>query len=143
MHALASALLHDSEAAHDVVHDVFAALLNSPPKTMPDTPYLLTSVKNRCLNRLKAIDVRERFRNLYLQNNDEADIIDDWPDEDTLAIIENCKKDMPPKCLEVFTLRFQEDLSVAEISQKTGTGERVIYKHQRHALELLKNKLNG
>lgn len=143
MYTLASSLLHDHEAAHDIVHDVFAAILSCPPEKFPDSQYLLKSVRNRCLNHLKALDVRERFRNLYLLENNEADILDDWPDEETLILIEECKKEMPHKCLEVFSLRFQDGLSAAEISHILGTGVRVIYKHLHHALEILKNRLNG
>ena len=143
MHALASALLHDPEGAHDIVHDVFVSILNEQSEKLPDSAYLLVSVKNRCLNRLKALDVRERFRNLYIVENDESDYSEEWPDEETLLIIDQCKREMPPKCLEVFSMKYQQGLSAAEISQRLGTGERVIYKHLRHALNILKNRMNG
>ena len=143
MHTLASAMLHDKEAAYDIVHDVFASILDGGADRCPDSAYLMRSVRNRCLNRLKAIDIRERFRQLYLIENDESDDLEDWPDEETIALIERSRKEMPPKCLEVFTMRFSEGLSVAEISRILGTGERVVYKHLSHALNILKSKLNG
>ncbi len=143
MHALASAMLHDKEAAYDIVHDVFASILDGGADKHPDSAYLMRSVRNRCLNRLKAIDIRERFRQLYLIENEESDDFEDWPDEDTIALIEQSKKEMPPKCLEVFSMRFYNGLSASEISRILGTGERVVYKHLSHALNILKNKLNG
>lgn len=143
MHTLASAMLHDREAAYDIVHDVFAAVLDGGADRNPDEAYLMRSVKNRCLNRLKAIDVRERFRQLYLVETDEAAIEEEWPDEETLALLEKAKGDMPPKCLEVFRMRYQEGIPASEIAKILGSGERVIYKHLRHAMELLKNRLNG
>ncbi len=143
MHTLASAMFYNKKTAYDIVHDVFASILDGGAANNPDSAYLLRSVRNRCLNRLKAIDVRERFRQLYLIENDESDDFEDWPDEETLALIEESKKEMPPKCLEVFTMRFNEGLSASEISKILGTGERVVYKHLSHALTILKNKLNG
>lgn len=143
MHALASAMLHDREAAHDIVHDVFAAVLDGADGRNTETAYLMRSVRNRCLNRLKAIDVRERFRQLYLVENDETDISEEWPDEETLTRLEDAKKEMPPRCLEVFRMRYQEGIAASEIARRLGTGERVVYKHLSHALNLLKNRLNG
>ncbi len=143
MHTLASAMLHDNEAACDIVHDVFASILDGGADKQPDAAYLLRSVRNRCLNRLKAIDIRERFRQLYLIENDEADDLEDWPDEETIALIEQSKRAMPPKCLEVFSMRFYDGLSAAEIARTLGTGERVVYKHLTHALTILKRNLNG
>lgn len=143
MHTLASAMLRDREAAHDIVHDVFASILDSGPDSVPTSGYLMASVRNRCLNRLKAIDVRERFRQLYLVENDETDFEEEWPDEETLALLEKAKKEMPQKCLEVFLMRYRDGLPASEIARILGTGERVIYKHMRHAMELLKNRLNG
>lgn len=143
MHTLASAMLRDREAAHDIVHDVFASILDSGSDTPLTSSYLMASVRNRCLNRLKAIDVRERFRQLYLVENDETDLEEEWPDEETLVLLDEVKKEMPPKCLEVFQMRYRDGLPASEIARILGTGERVIYKHLRHAMELLKNRLNG
>ena len=143
MHALASAMLRDREAAHDIVHDVFASILDTTFNGLSSPGYLMTSVRNRCLNRLKAMDVRARFRQLYLVENEEADIEEEWPDAETIALLEKAKKDMPPKCLEVFQMRYRDGLPASEIARVLGTGERMIYKHLRHAVELLKNRLNG
>ncbi len=143
LHRLASMLLHDTEAAHDIVHDVFATILDNQSNVTYDTTYLLTSVRNRCFNRLKAIDVRERFKELYLLENSDTDPMPDWPDEETFALIEECEKCMPPKCAEVFKLRFHYGKSAKEISKALDIGERVIYKHLHHALTLLKQRLNG
>lgn len=143
MHSLASAILHDSETAHDIVHDVFVSLLNCSVMPSSLESYLLTGVKNRCYNRLKAISIRERFRNLYLNEFDESDDFNEWPDEETLHIISKCESQLSPTCLDVFRLRFRQGLSVKEISMKSGIGERMIYKHLRHALTILKNFSNG
>ncbi len=143
MHTLASAMLHDNEAAYDVVHDVFATILDGKAGKTPDSAYLMRSVRNSCLNRLKAIDVRDRFRQLYLIENNETDDSEDWPDEDTLALIEQSKKEMPTKCREVFSMKFHDGLSASEIAKTLGSGERVVYKHLNNALNILKNRLNG
>ena len=143
MHHLASAILHDTEAAHDIVHDVFVSLLDSSVLPTSIASYLLTSVRNRCFNCLKAIEIQERFRNLYLNDFDESDDFCDWPDEETLLIISKCESQLSPTCLEIFRLRYRQGLSVKEISIESGIGERMIYKHLSHALKILKKISNG
>ncbi len=143
MHCLAAMILHDSDSAHDIVHDVFVSILGQETDISFDTPYLMRSVRNRCMNRLKAIDVRNRFRELYIIENEEVDYLSDWPDEELLAQIENCESFLSTRCAEIFKLRFQTGLSAKEISHKLGIGERIVYKHLQHALQILKQKLNG
>lgn len=143
MHSLATAMLHDSEAAHDIVHDVFVSLLNNPTASSISGAYLLASVRNHCLNRIKAMEIRERFRNLYLAEFDEADEFTEWPDEEMLRILSICESQLSPQCLDIFHKRFRQGLSVKEIAANLEIGERMIYKHLRHALTILKNLSNG
>lgn len=143
MHCLAAMILHDSDTAHDIVHDVFVSILAQETEISYDTAYLMRSVRNRCMNRLKAIDVRNRFREFYLIENEEFDHLSDWPDEELLEQVENCESFLSNRCAEVFKLRFQTDMSAKEISKKLGIGERIVYKHLQHALQILKQKLNG
>lgn len=143
LHRLAAMILHDTEAAHDIVHDVFTEILDNNSGTSFEPGYLAASVRNRCLNRLKAIDVRERFRNLYLLEYDDQEEISDWPDEEILCKIDRVEETLPPKCAEVFRLRFRENFSSKEISENLGISERGVYKHIRHALTILKQKIYG
>ena len=41
MHSLASAILHDKEGAYDIVHDVFASILDGGADREPDPAYLM------------------------------------------------------------------------------------------------------
>ena len=45
---LATALLHDPETARDIVHDVFAAILDNPPAAPLTTGYAARAVRNGC-----------------------------------------------------------------------------------------------
>lgn len=142
MHRLAAMILHDTESAHDIVHDVFASVLDRDGAGNVDAGYLLASVRNRCLNRLRALDVRERFRQLYLVENGECDDTDDWPDEELIAALEDCESLLPPQCAKVFRMRFHEGAGSSEISEALGIGERAVFKHLRHALDIIRLKLN-
>ena len=68
MYRLASIMLHDDAESKDIVHDVFAYILESGKDLKADTAvaYLMTSVRNRCLNRIRNMEIQERVEKLYL-----------------------------------------------------------------------------
>ena len=72
MYRLATILLHDDAESKDVVHDIFARLLNDPKDLREETAehYLLTSVRNRCLNVIRSRQIQERVEHLYLLDLD-------------------------------------------------------------------------
>lgn len=64
MFGLARRLVHDEETARDIVHDVFATLLDDTPDIV--TPvYLLQGVRYACLNYIRNLSVRNRMQQLY------------------------------------------------------------------------------
>ncbi|MBR6432003.1 MAG: RNA polymerase, partial [Muribaculaceae bacterium] len=75
MYRLASILLHDDDESKDVVHDVFARLLvgKLPMKEDSAKSYLLSCVRNQCLNVIRNRKVQERVRQLLMLDDDLED----------------------------------------------------------------------
>ena len=72
MLSLARCLLYDEEESRDVVSEVFASLLKSTmliPSNIEG--YLMTSVRNRCLDLLEHKGVQARFEQAYTQTLDD------------------------------------------------------------------------
>ena len=65
MHRLAVALLHDDDLARDIVHDVFATLIEAPFEIPPTGGYLIKAVRNRCLNHIRDCEIHQRIANCY------------------------------------------------------------------------------
>ena len=65
MTRLARTLLYDDEEARDVVSEVFATLIKADIAPMEIERYLLTSVRNRCLNLIEHKSVRAKFEQVY------------------------------------------------------------------------------
>lgn len=59
---LASGMLVNEDDARDAVHEVFLKLWESEKKADNPKAFVLRSVRNACINRIKAIDTRERIR---------------------------------------------------------------------------------
>ena len=59
---LALSLLHEEDEARDVVHEVFLKLWESDVKVDNPSAYILRSVRNTSLSRIRKLDVREKVK---------------------------------------------------------------------------------
>ncbi len=153
MYRLATALLHDDDLARDIVHDVFASLLDSTADTIITggeflkevnitAGYLLKAVRNRCLNHIRDCEIHQRIANRYFLDNEEYDT-EDWPDEETIARVYHLiKNDISPQAQRVIDLRFSDGLPFAQIATTMGISQTAVCRHLSHALSIIRKKLN-
>ena len=141
MYRLAMLILRDDDVARDIVHDVFEALLVSGKEEVSEG-YLLTAVRNRCLKHIRSLSVLERFKAMY--SVEEQEIADeDWPDDTTIALIQSTvSNELTDACRRVVNLRFSGGKSYQEIADALGISKVAVYKHLRHAIDVLREKLN-
>ncbi len=141
MHRLAMLILRDEDTARDIVHDVFEAILNAGLTDVSDK-YLLKAVRNRCLNHIKSLSVKERMKELYAL--DEKEIAEEeWPDDETIAMIHSTvANDLTNACRRVMEMRFTDGMSYKYIATSLGISEIAVYKHLRHAIDVLRQKLS-
>lgn len=146
MHRLATLLLHDDADSKDVVHDVFAQLLASPTPSLREetaAAFLLTCVRNRCLNVIRGKKIQERVQRLYLLDLDTTVIPTDLFNEELRALSEGIPLLTPPICREIIELHFREGLTFREIALRLHVSETTIYKHLRRALTQLRTHLKN
>ena len=142
MHRLAVALLHNDDLARDTVHDVFASMLDSRFDTLPSVGYLMKGVRNRCLNVIRNSELRQRIANRYFIDIEEYES-ESWPDEDTISAIYGAiESDLTPQAKRVMELRFADGLKCAEVAKVMDISETAVYRHLRHALIIIRQKLN-
>lgn len=153
MYRLAVALLHDDDLARDIVHDVFASLLDNAADTIITgdellkemnitAGYLLKAVRNRCLNHIRDCEIHQRIANRYFLDNEEYDT-EDWPDEETIArVYQLIKNDISLQARRVIDLRFSDGLLFAQIAKTMGISQTAVYRHLSHALTIIRKKLN-
>lgn len=142
MHRLAVALLHDDDLARDIVHDVFASLLDGTTQILITGGYLLKAVRNRCLNHIRDCEIHQRIADRYFLENEEYDT-EDWPDEETIARIYSLiRNDISPQARRVMELRFSDELPFSKVAAAMGISETAVYRHLSHALTIIRQKLN-
>lgn len=138
---LATALLHDPETARDIVHDVFAAILDNPPAAPLTTGYAARAVRNGCVNHLRHLSVRERFAGMFIPELEDAE---EWPPETLLQRIRELVASYPSEQgRRVLRLRFGRGMKYAEIASELGISQVAVYKHLRHALDVLRQSLEN
>ena len=138
---LARVLLAGDGEAEDVVQDIFLRVANSdiPPK---NDSYLLTAVRNACLNRIRQMQLHERVKNL-LPIEDETD---QQPIDRQLEQLEDISVFVEEQLEEphrsIFHLRFDEDLTIAEIARRLGLNPNTTYKYLAQSIQKIRNHFN-
>ena len=144
MYTLARVMLHDDEESRDVVSDVFAAIASGTVVVKPERAgsFLLTCVRNKCLNRIRAMQVRQRASRL-LQLDDTVEMMPLEAQTDRLQqVLDFTERELTPQTLRVFRLRYRQQKKYAEIADELNINEAAVYKHLAQALRKLKNHFN-
>ena len=135
---LASVLLGDDEEAEDVVQDIFLRVADSdiPPK---NDNYLLTAVRNACLNRIRQMQLHDKVKGL-IPIEDESDLqpIDKRLERlDDIAAYVDEQIEEPHR--SIFHLRFDEDLTVSEIARRLGLNPNTAYKYLMQSIQQIRH----
>lgn len=142
MLSLARCLLYDEEESRDVVSEVFASLLK-PTMLIPSNieGYLMTSVRNRCLDLLEHKGVQARFEQAYTQTLDDQTTPEE-DDELLSGLMSFMQRELKPETLQVFKMRHIDGLKYQEIADRMGISRVMVYKHLSQATEQLKGYIS-
>ena len=135
---LARILLGDDGEAEDVVQDTFLRIADSdiPPKS---ESYLLIAVRNACLNRIRQMQLHERVKNLLpIKDETELQPIDKQLEQlEALSAFVDEQLEEPHR--SIFHLRFDEDLTIAEIARRLGLNPNTAYKYLVQSIQKIRN----
>ena len=139
---LACVLLGDDEEAEDVVQDIFLRVADSniPPK---NDSYLLTAVRNACLNRIRQMQLHDKVKGL-MPIDDEADLQPDLqPVDKRLERLDDIAayvdEQLEEPHLSIFHLRFDDDLTISEIASRLGLNPNTTYKYLMQIIQQIRH----
>lgn len=153
MQRVARTLLYDEKESEDVCSDVFESLLRADMLLEPETEerYLMTSVRNRCLKRLRHVAIEhspltvDHFAasNSIANNGGDSMLNAQCSKDDRLSDIEEfVVSHLSEREQRIFGLRFSEGYSYEEIAVAEGISKVAVWKHLSHAITEVKKHFN-
>jgi RNA polymerase sigma-70 factor (ECF subfamily) len=136
MYRLAVSLLYDADEARDIVSDIFASLLDGGMAIRSDNArgFLLTCVRNGCINVIRHKQMRERFIKLYSTAAEPQDC--GLEDSVMLAELrEYIDTQLPPLSRRIFILRYLQDLTCQQVADVVGVSRTTVHHHLSQSLE--------
>jgi len=142
---VATALLHDQDAAEEVAQDVMVQFWQRRhviETGMPLKAYLLRAVRNRALNHLRHLRVR-REAEPEVAATYEAPLGADQPivASELADAIKVAVAELSPRCREVFELSRVDGLKYAEIAEALEISEKTVEAQMGKALKILRERL--
>lgn len=144
---VATALLNNTHAAEDVLHDFFISFVTSADKIKLKgnlRAYLATCVANLARNRIK----RKQLEPAALDDNDSIESAALRPDllaiqKEETTILNRAMSLLPYEQREVVVLHLQGNLKFTQIAEMRRTSVNTIRSRYRYGLEKLRSGLNG
>ncbi|MBS2212497.1 RNA polymerase sigma-70 factor [Carboxylicivirga mesophila] len=146
MVAYAYNFLKEQEASEEVCQEVFFQLWINRDKTEIKTAissYLYRAVRNRCINLIKHITIRETYKQYNSEQIEKSD--NDFTD--TLTVSELDQKirsaidQMPLQRKKIFIMSRYEEMTYKEIAEKMGLSKKTIENQMGKALQYLREEL--
>lgn len=142
---LARTLLVDDAEAQDVVQEVFARLLEKDFRVVGSKieAYLMTAVRNDCINHIRKKNMRQRIRSLYPVEEP----LDSQSVDQQLVELEQIHAFVETQIEEphrsIFHLRFDEDMTLKEIGSLLGLNINTVYKYLNQCIERIRVQFNN
>jgi RNA polymerase sigma-70 factor (family 1) len=137
--------VNDLETAKEIVQALFVALYENRKSLLITTSlksYLYQSVRNRCLNHLKHIQVdRRHLENLKLMQESSEDLEASIEKGELETRIFQIISDLPPRCQEIFKKSRVNGMKNIEIAKLLDISVRTVETQISNALKILREKL--
>ena len=144
---VATALLNNTHAAEDVLHDFFVSFVTSADRIKLNgnlKAYLATCVANLARNRIK----RRHLEPIALEDHDSIGSAALRPDflaiqKEETTILDRAMSKLPYEQREVVVLHLQGNLKFTQIAKLRRTSVNTIRSRYRYGLEKLRSLLNS
>jgi len=144
---VAMALLNNTEAAEDVLHDFFVSFVKSADKVKLSgnfKAYLAVCVANLARNRLKKMQSQP----MELDDNDSIESATYQPDllaiqQEETIMLNRAVSQLPYEQREVIILHLQGNMKFTQIAELRSTSVNTIRSRYRYGLDKLRSLLNS
>lgn len=144
---LALRILHDEEASKDVVSDAFELVWRKLQGNGVDNvdSYLLTTVRNVCLDYIRKQEIRSRYVQASFRASDLISNTLDQDDvhEEKIQAIMKALEELTPRTQQIVRLCYVEHKKYREVAAELGISESAVKKHIMQALSYMRQKFRS
>lgn len=141
----ATHLTGDPATAEDIVCDVFTSVWEKKEVLQMEgrKSYLFSSVRNRSLNYLAQLKVRNNYQENILKKGDVTGLLtwEHYVEAELREHIEQAIRRLPPQCQKIFIMNRFDNKNVTEIAEELQLSSRTVEKQIGIALKKLKIEL--
>lgn len=137
----AEGYLFDQQISEDIVQELFIHIWEHASRVHIHTSiksYFYTSIRNRCLNHLRVLKVKNKNKLLYLNAIVRSEDNLEFFEPAILQSIKESLDELPPKMAEIFKLRFMEGLKRKEIAEQLDISVNTVGTHIKRGRVKLK-----
>lgn len=138
---------HDEERASDLMQDTFLRVWGARLRWKADTeflPWIFTIAYNICKNEYRHSDYKTDYEQ-YVLNTQDEDYVDNAEVEIDAKIFDKALQalldTMSPEMRTLFSLRFEEELSVPQISGVMGIPQGTVKSRIHSLMRIVKDKM--
>lgn len=141
---LALSLVHDEEAARDIVADSFEYLFSHHAHLKDEEVgnYLYVIVRNRCSDFFRKQNVRQRYSDYITYFAEKVETVDWLEHDDKVEKIQRLMEHLTPRTREVLEAHYLQGKKYSEVAGELGISESAVKKHIMQALKLFREKIN-
>lgn len=134
---LARVLLGNDAEAEDVVQDIFLRVAEAdlPPRK---EGYLLTAVRNACLNRIRQMQVRAKVKSLLPVGSESDQQLRGATEKRADDVLAYVDEHLQEPHRSIFHLRFDDDLTIAEIARRLHLNPNTTYKYLAQSIQQIR-----
>ena len=144
LYLTAVVLLRDSDAAKDIVGDVFEDIASGKLMVRPETEeaFLHTCVRNRCLNRMNHMKVREKMQKLMALDAETYDVPVESLVDKLDAVRAYIGSNLTEQTARIVRMHYLQKMTYKDIARSLGISEAAVYKHLSQGIRKLQKHFN-
>lgn len=141
----AESYLFDQQESEDLVQDLFIYIWENAQKVQIHTSikaYFYQSIRNRCINYLKGLKVKDKKHLLYLDALMNAEDNVEFFDPELLRVIKDTVDELPTQMSKVFRMKLIQGMKREEIAKEMEISVNTVKTHLKRAKEQVREKLH-
>ncbi|MCG8580828.1 MAG: RNA polymerase sigma-70 factor [Bacteroidales bacterium] len=140
----AKSFLFDQQESENLVQDLFVFLWENASKVKIETSvkaYFYQAVRNRCLNYIKGLKVRDKNHLMYMDGMLQTDDEVEYFDPQIMVDIKTSINELPEQMAKVFTMKMIDGETRESIAQELGVSVNTVKTQLQRAKKKLREKL--